>query len=200
MNWVPLIVVCGLTLTLGAILFQYNRRRKKDDLSQIYIDLRPAVRIASFKGWASLELRLVNRSSVTVWLEEAKLVITDLEANFQTALATGHTTHRIMQTVLPHEPLSMSLAGSLYEAAGRPQGPYSFLLLGTVHYRIGEDWAVANIRPHRIEMAALSVLRLRRIRQKSTTAEAHGNHEIASGSQTQGSPSKETAMVKSAGQ
>jgi hypothetical protein len=199
MYWVPLIVVCASILILGAILFQY-RRRKKDNLSPIQIDLRPAVPIASFKGWASLEFQFANRSSATVWLEEAKLVITDLETNFQTALATGQTAHRIRQTVLPHETLSMSLAGNLYEAAGRPQGPYSFLVLGTVHYRIGEDWAVANIRPHRIEMAALSVLRLRRVRQKSTAAEAHDNHRIASGSQTQVSPSKETAMVKSAGQ
>jgi hypothetical protein len=180
------------------MLFLY-RRRKRGNSSDIKADLRPAVRITCFDGWAQLELHLVNRSSFTVWLEEATLVITDLDANFQTALATGQTAHRIRQAVSPIETLSMSIAGSLYEAAGRPQGAYSFLLLGTVHYRIGEDWAEANILPYRIEMAALSVLRLRRIRQKSNTVEAHNDQKIKSGSLTQVGLSKTTAKEKAAG-
>lgn len=88
LNWVLLVVVCGLTLVLSAILFLY-RERKKDIFSEIQIDLCPAVHITSFDGWQALELQLVNRSDAKVWIEEANLVITDLEANFQTALATG---------------------------------------------------------------------------------------------------------------
>jgi hypothetical protein len=198
MNWVPLVVVCGLTLIIGAILFQY-RRRKDGNLSLIKIGLKPAVRIKRFDGWVSLELDLVNRSSVTAWLEEAKLVITDLETNFQTALATSQVVHRIRQAIPPNETLSMSLAGSLYEAAGRPQGKYLFLVLGTVHYRIGEDWAEENIRPYRIEMAALSVLRLRRIRQKNLIAVADDGLKLTGGSQAQENLSEETAKVRSAG-
>jgi hypothetical protein len=184
MIWILLIVVCGLALILGAILVAF-REREKDSFSEIQIDLRPTVRITSFDGWVALELQLVNRSYATVWIEEAKLVITDLEANFQTARATSQQIHKIRQTVVPDECLSMSIAGSLYEAAGRPQGRYSFVLRGTVHYRSGEDFAQANIRPHRVEMTALSVVRVRRIRQKSAAVGAHDEQKITSGSLTQ---------------
>ena len=198
MNWDLLIVVFGLMLILSALLFLY-RQRKKEILSEIQIDLCPAVRITSFDGWQALELQLVNRSDVKVWVEEANLVITDLEANFQTALATGQHIHKIRQPVVPDECISMSLTGSLYDAAGRPQGPYSFQLWGTIHYRIGEKWAQANIRPHRINMVALSVLGVQRIRQKSTTPEVHNDEAIVSDSLNQVTPSKETPKVKSAG-
>jgi hypothetical protein len=198
MNWVYVIVVFGLSLILAAILFQYWQR-KKDDLSKIQIDLRPAGRITSFDGWVSLELQIVNNSRVKVWIEEAKLVINDLEANYQTALATGQQIHKISQAVVPDECLRMSLSSSLYEAAGRPQGPYSFLLLGTVHYRIDGDWAQANIQPHKIEMAALSVLRVRRVRQKRAGAEAYETHNLMCSSVPQVSHPEEKAKLKSAG-
>jgi hypothetical protein len=185
-------------LILGALLFLY-RHHKKEILSEIQIDLCPAVRITSFDGWQALELQLVNRSDVKVWVEEANLVITGLEANVQTALATGQHIHKIRQPVVPDECLSMSLTGSLYDAAGRPQGPYSFQLWGTIHYRIAEKWAQANIRPHRIKMVALSVLRVQRIRQKRTTPEVHNDKAIVGDSLNQVTPSKETPKVKSAG-
>jgi len=197
-NWVLLIVGFGLILILGALLFLY-RQRKKDIPSEIQIDLCPAVRITDFDGWQALELQLVNRSDAKVWVEEANLVITDLEANFQTALATGQHIHKIRQPVVPDECLSMSLTGSLYDAAGRPQGPYSFQLWGTIHYRIGEKWAQANIRPHRIKMVALSVLRVQLIRRKNATAEAHDDQEIVTDSLSEVSHSEDTQKVKSAG-
>jgi hypothetical protein len=197
-NWVVLIVVCGVIFILGALLFLY-RRHKKDTFSEIEIDLRPAVRITSFDGWQALELQVFNHSDVKVWIEEAKLVITDLEAHFQTALATGQHIQKISQAVVPDGCLSMSLAGGLYDAAGRPQGPYSFNLWGTVHYQIRENCAQANIPPHRIEMAALSVHRVRRIRQNSVTVDAHDDQEMPSDSLTHASHSKKKAKVKSAG-
>lgn len=92
----------------------------------------------------------------------------------------------------------MSLTGSLYEAAGRPQEPYSFQLWGTIHYRIGEKWAKANIRPHRIKMVALSVLRVHRMRQKSTKLKSHDIQEIVRDSLTEVSLSKEPPKVRSA--
>ena len=119
MNWDLLIVVFGLMLILSALLFLY-RQRKKEILSEIQIDLCPAVRITSFDGWQALEPQLVNRSDVKVWVEEANLVITDLEANFQTALATGQHIHKIRQSIIPDECLSMSLTGSLVSVLSEP--------------------------------------------------------------------------------
>jgi hypothetical protein len=196
MNWVLSIVICGLVLIPSAILIPF-RVRKKDFFSERQIDLSPAVRITILDGWVYLQL--VNRSEVKMWIEDATLVITDLEAKFQTALAIGQMTLNISQTILPDETLSMSLTKSLYEAGGSPQGRYSFFVIGTVHYRIGEDWAQTNILPHRVKMAALNVVRVRRIHQKSTTAEAHDDQEITSGPLTQVNSSEETLKVRSVG-
>jgi hypothetical protein len=179
MDWISFIVVCILTIATCGIIFRYLRRRQTDS-PVIKIDLRPTVRIASFDGWASLELHLLNRSGFRVWIEEAKLVLTDLDANFQTGLATGQTAHKIRQAVLPNETLSMTITGSLYDAAGRPQGPYSFVVLGTVHYRIGEDWAEACIQQYKMEMTALSVVSCRRIRGNRTSVEPHDGYKISS--------------------
>jgi hypothetical protein len=198
MNWALFIILCALTLNLCAI-FVVFRRGKRDSLLEIQIALRPATRISSYDGWVALELQFVNRSDVKVWIDKAKLVIRDLDANFQTALTTGQQIHEIRQAVVPDECLSMSLNGSLYDAAGRPQGLYSFLLWGTVHYRIGEEWAQANIRPHRIEMATLSLLRVRRTRQRTTTVEAYDDQKITNDSLAQTCPFTEAAKVKSVG-
>jgi hypothetical protein len=202
MDWVPLVVICGLALATGAIAFQYlrNLRRKEITSSDITVHLRPTEHIASFDGWASLEMRLDNRSGFKAWMEDAELVTTDLDANFQTAVAIGKMSHQIRQTVHPNETLAMSITGSLYEAAGKPQGPYSFLLTGTVRYRIEEDWAQSNMPSYRIEMTALSVLRLRRIRTKDAAAEYHDRHTIIDSSTTQVRVSKETAKAKAAHQ
>jgi hypothetical protein len=199
MNWVSIVIACGLTLTVCGVILRYLRRRHAD-LPVIKIDLRPTVRISSFDGWASLELHLSNRSGFTVWIEEAQLVLTDLDAHFQTGLATGQTAHKIRQAIPPHETLSMSITGSLYEAAGKPQGPYSFLVLGSVHYRIAEeDWAEACIYQHKIEMTALSVLSCKRIRHKSTTVEPLSENKIVANSPTPESYAKETAEIEVAG-
>jgi hypothetical protein len=172
MNSVSFVVVCMLALTTCGMTFEYLRRRQTNS-PDMKIDLRPAVRIASFKGWASLELHLLNRSGFTLWIEEAKLTLEDLDANFQTASATGQAAHKISQAIQPNESLSMSIIGSLYEAAGRPQGTYSFHVLGTIRYRLADKWTEARIRQHKIEMTALSVLSCRRIRHRRSTVKSH---------------------------
>jgi hypothetical protein len=198
MNWAMLIAACSSIIVLGVALF-LHRRREDHGFSHIRIDLIPSERITTFDGWVALELQLVNRSDAKLWIEDAHLVVTDLEAHFQTAPATGQQIRKIGQAAAPDEGISVSLAGSLYEAAGRPQGPYSFLLSGTIHYRIGEDWTRVNIRPHRIEMTALSVVRVRRIRRTSTAVQTHDGQEIASNFPSQVNPPAETAKVRSAG-
>ena len=172
MNWISLVIVCTVILIACGITFEYLRQRHADS-PEIKIDLRPAVRIASFGGWASLELHLLNRSRFTVWIEEANLTLADLDANFQTGFATGQTAHKIRQAIPPNETLSMSITGSLYEAAGRPQGTYSFRVLGAIRYRRDDNWAEAFIHQHQMEMTALSVLSCKRIREKKTTIESH---------------------------
>lgn len=127
-------------------------------------DFAPRLAISHSDGWDSLDLQLVNRSNVTLWVEEATVLLTNLEADLQGSLATGNEKHKIRQPVGAHFTLSMSLAGIVYEAAGRPQGPYACLILPNVRYRTGDMWVEKALGTYRLRMVALSVMGLRRMR------------------------------------
>ena len=96
------------------------------------------------------------------WVGEAIVVLTDLDANLQTAIPTGQVNHTIRQTVVQGDALSVSLAATIYDAAGRPQGQYSCLVSTNVRYRVFDEWRNAQLETCRVEMAALTVLGLRR--------------------------------------
>jgi len=125
----------------------------------------PKLKITRRKGgWVYLELQLVNRSSWTVWVEEACIILTDLNTNLQTEVTPGQARHQILQNVLPNDTLSVSLARAVYDAAGRPQGPYSCLVLTNVRYRVFNKWFNAQIETCRVGMTALTVVDLHRAR------------------------------------
>jgi hypothetical protein len=106
----------------------------------------------------------VNNASVTVWVEEAIVVLTDLDATWQTSIPTGQAKHKIRQNVRANESLVLSLVGAIYDAAGRPQGTYSCLVCIDVRCRVGEEWFSKTLDTCKVEMAALEVLGLRRSR------------------------------------
>jgi hypothetical protein len=124
----------------------------------------PELRIIRDDGWTSLELLLVNNATMTVWVEEAKVVLTDLDANWQTSFPTGQASHEIRQNVIAKEMLSVSLAGAIYDAAGRPQGRYSCLAYIDVHFRFDDDWFSKTLETYKVQMGALTVLGLHRLR------------------------------------
>ncbi|HEV2521900.1 MAG TPA: hypothetical protein VGT24_05915 [Candidatus Acidoferrales bacterium] len=86
--------------------------------------------------------------------------MTDLEANWQSGVPTGQATHKIRQNVVPGDALSVSLAASVYDAAGRPQGTYSCFVFTDVRYRVFEEWCNAQLEPCSVEMRAFTVLNL----------------------------------------
>jgi hypothetical protein len=128
------------------------------------IDFAPRLRIVRNNGWVSLELLLVNDASTMAWVEEAMVVLTDLDATWQTSVSTGQARHEIRQNVRANETLALSLARAIYDAAGRPQGAYSCLICVVVRYRLGDEWFEKALDACRVEMAALTVLGLRRSR------------------------------------
>ena len=140
------------------------RQKKRAESKSAQIQFEPKLRIASQDGWTYLELQLVNRSSWTVWVEEASIVLADLEADWQTEAPTGQINHKIRQNVVPSDALSVSLARAIYDAAGRPQGTYSCLALTNVRFRVFNEWRNAQLETCRVEMAALTVVGLRRDR------------------------------------
>jgi hypothetical protein len=161
---IPFILLLGVTAILIRQRFKNSR-----EFAPVKIKVQPAIRATQFNGWVSLELEAANQSNSTIWLEEAKFLISDLHANFQTALPINQKTYPIRQAIAPHESVSLSIGPTLYEAAGSPQGYYSFRFIGNVHYRIDQRMAAEKIPRHWIEMAALCVLHFKRVR--TTTSE-----------------------------
>jgi len=128
------------------------------------IDFSARLRDFRDDGWVCLELLLVNRSNVTVWVEEAMVVLSELETNWQTSISTGQARHEVLQNIRPDDTLRVSLVGDIYDAAGKPQGMYSCLVFTNVRYRVGDEWFNKTLDVYRVEMAALTVFRLRRRR------------------------------------
>jgi len=133
------------------------RQKNKPESKAGQIKFAPKLRIAD--GWV-LELLLVNRSSWTVWVKEATIALVDLNAKEQTAIPTRGAKYEILQNVAPRDSFSVSLARSIYDAAGRPQGRYSCLVRTTVLYHVFNEWCSARLDTSRVEMAALTVLDL----------------------------------------
>ena len=138
------------------------RQRNEGESNRAKIKFEPKLRITRQDGWTYLELLLMNRSCWTVWVEEASVVLTDLDANLQTEVPTGQVIHKIRQNVVPGDALSVSLAAAIYDAAGRPQGPCSCLVSTNVRYCVFNEWCNVQLETCRVQMAALTVLGLRR--------------------------------------
>ena len=140
------------------------RQKNRAESKSAQIKFAPQLMISRKDGWNYLELLLVNRSSWTVWVEEANIVLADLRAIWQATAPTGEARYQILQNVGPNETLGLSLDASIYNASGRPQGRYSCLVLTNVRYRVFDEWCDLKLETSRVEMAGYTVLDLRRAR------------------------------------
>jgi len=140
------------------------RRKNKPESKFAQIKFASKLEITRESGWVYLELQLVNRSSWAVWVQEANVVLIDLRAEWQTADSCAQARYEILQNVGPNDTLSVSLARTIYDAAGRPQGPYSCLVGTTVRYLVLDEWCNAKLDTCRVEMAALTVIGLQSAR------------------------------------
>lgn len=147
----------------GGRLFSWWRKGGPES-KPIQIQFAPTLRTTRDYGPQSLELLLVNRSSVMVWVEEAMVGLTELDASLQTSTSTCQARHAIHQIVRSQDALSVSLSSDIYDAAGRPQGKYSCLVFTDIRYRVGDEWLNKTLDPCRVKMAALTVVGLRRSR------------------------------------
>ena len=136
------------------------RRKGKEETKAAQIKFHPKLQIVHEGGWADLSLVLANQSSFTVWIEHADIALADLDAIHQTADPIGHLKQEILQDVGAKETLCVSLANAVYDAAGRPQGPYSCLLLANVRYWVFDEWCDARATTCRIAMTAINVIEL----------------------------------------
>lgn len=140
------------------------RRRNKLERTAAQIKFAPKLEITRENDWVYLELQLANRSSWTVWVQEATCVLIDLDAEQQTSVSNGQAKHGILQNVAPQDILRVSLARTIYDAAGRPQAPYSCLVSTNVSYRVFGEWCEVKLETYCVEMEALTVRGLHRAR------------------------------------
>jgi hypothetical protein len=127
-------------------------------------DLEPELSITRKNGWALLDLILQNHSDTPIWAEEATFAMADLDADFQGAAASSEGTLRIRETVRPGGALRISLIETVYNAAGKPQGEYSFLISGVIRYQANDTWFEITLQTYRVRMIALSAIRLLQMR------------------------------------
>src|ERR1700740_1206646 len=136
------------------------RKKNRAETKAAQIKFAAQLRIIREDGWAYLQLRLENRSSWTVWVKEATVTLIDLDAKEQTTVPIGRATHEILQNVFSNESLCVSLAREIYDAAGRPQGPYSCFVVTNVLYCVFDEWCNIRLETYRVEMAALTAVGL----------------------------------------
>jgi hypothetical protein len=157
---IPTVLEIGILL---AAVLGYIAVRRWLPRSVAY-DIEPELEITRKNGWALLDLILLNRSNLPIWVEKATFALADLDADFQGAAASGEGLLLIRETVRPGGMLRISLIETVYNAAGKPQGEYSFLISGVVHYRAQYSWFEITLQTYRVRMIALSAIRLLRMR------------------------------------
>ena len=139
------------------------RQKPTEESNHAEIRFIPKLTITRNYDSVYLELELWNHSDWTVWVEEATVALADLVGTWQTGVPTGKADHKIRQSVVPGDFLSVSLASSIYDAAGRPQGSYSCYVFTNVRYRVQDEWRETHPKPCRVEMRALTVLGLHKL-------------------------------------
>jgi hypothetical protein len=149
-------------LFAGAALAYWAIRRWLPKVSEF--DFEPELSITRKNGWAFLDLVLVNNSRVPIFAESATFAVADLDADFQGAPASAEQNLQIREEIAAGEVLRISLVETVYLAAGKPQGEYSFLISGSIRYRAENNWYEIALQTYRVRMIALTAVRLLRMR------------------------------------
>ncbi len=128
------------------------------------VDVRAELKATRAQGWTFFNLVLLNRSRMRVAVVDATFSITDLTAKFQASPPTKETTFKLRRFVKPADLLCVDLVEIFYNAAGKPQGGYSFVVATTIRYRAHGDLFTQVLPLCRVKMVALSPNALQRIR------------------------------------
>jgi hypothetical protein len=124
------------------------------------------------QGWTFFNLMLLNRSRMRIAVVDATFSITGLVAKFQAFPATKATTFKVRRFLTPGDFMHLDLVEIFYNAAGKPQGAYSFVVATTIRYRAHGDLFTQVLPLSRVRMVALSPNALRRVRWYSKPAGA----------------------------
>jgi hypothetical protein len=128
------------------------------------VNVEAGLKATRAQGWTFFNLVLLNRSRMRVSVVDVTFSIIDLVAKHQAHPATKETTFKVRRFVQPGDLLCVDLVELFYNAAGRPQGAYSFVVGTTIRYRAHGDLFTQPLPFSRVRMVALSPNALQRIR------------------------------------
>jgi hypothetical protein len=156
------VVILGMA---GWLVFKFWRDKAPSSRpADPEVNVKAELQVSRTHGWTFFNLVLENRSRMRVAVVDATFTISGLVAKFQAGPAARETTFKIRRTVVPGGILGAGLVEYFYNAAGRPQSGYSFLVATTVRYRAHGDLFEQALPLYRVTMVALSPNDLRRIR------------------------------------
>lgn len=158
MHALTFVLVAVLLLVAVAVVCTVRALRGRGEAG-----VRTSLELTPQDGWRLLNLAVANRHDTKVWVERAAFVITDLDANMQGGPASGYGSVEIHEFIPSGQDLCVSLIEAVYNAAGKPQGVYSFLLSSMVRYHLDERWLESESSVFRVEMVRLSGMRIRRV-------------------------------------
>ena len=169
MGW-PLISVTLLSSTT-AIYLALRLWRTMDSLSRGMPDFHPTVEINKDENWLLFNLALVNNNSLKdVWVEECVVLLSEFDGIPSKGFkATCKGLLSIRECVEASETLRIGLCQTVYEAAGRPQDEYSFVICGTLKCGIGNVWYSQPLPPRRVRMRGLYPIEVRNTRKPPPT-------------------------------
>jgi hypothetical protein len=128
------------------------------------VDVEAELKSTRNRGWTFFNLVLLNRSRMRISVVDVTFSIIDLVARHQAFPSTKESTFKVRRFVKPGDLLCVDLVELFYNAAGRPQGAYSFVVATTIRYRARGDLFTQPLPLCRVRMAALSPNALQRIR------------------------------------
>jgi hypothetical protein len=114
------------------------RSTLSSDYRNLRVGARPRLVLKLDKAVGSLGVAISNRSHTEVWVEEATVNLVDVETDGET-YTPAQAVLKIREPVAPSECLYISLIDTVYNAAGRPQGVYSFTISALLRYRTDQS-------------------------------------------------------------
>jgi hypothetical protein len=163
MSWIITGSIAGL-IGISALIFLVSRGRSAP------AGLHASLELTRQDGWSLLSLSVTNRHDTKVWVERAAFVITALDAEMRGAEALQNGCLKIRENVRVGEVLRISAIEAVYNAAGKPQGNYSFLFKAAVRYRLGNRWIDAETPVYSVSMLRLTSKRVRTERDNGAFA------------------------------
>jgi len=165
MRWIDSAIGARLFMLAGGpacLALRFWRRNAHTAPTNPEVDLRSELTFNRSQGF--LDLVLVNRCRMKLWVVDVTLELSALEARYQTCAPTATETIKLRQVIGPGQSLRASCITALYNGAGRPQEEYAFMVSARTRYRAHGDLFEQVLRPCQVRMIALSPIAVRRIR------------------------------------